>query len=168
MASFPAPAPAIPAARPKRHVILNDILRQLSPRGCSSNIHLFNGLPSEIRLKIWTSALQRYRILTVAVSNLGGPDTSPPTPHYSSTNRLGRIISGRKYFIEISLATDLASSSGCAVRREMLPLLSTGCISQPSTGPSTVATAVFQPGVRYLAYGGFWGGPDRNSRRYVT
>lgn len=101
MASASTPTPAIPSASvaPKRHVILNDLLAGSSGNGSHRTFHLFSKLPPEIGLKIWTYGLERYRILTVAVSDLGGPKTSPPTPHYCSANQLGRIVSGRKYFL---------------------------------------------------------------------
>ncbi|KAF4939202.1 hypothetical protein CGCF245_v003870 [Colletotrichum fructicola] len=71
------------------------------PTACGdASFHLFSQLPTELRLLIWQHALQRNRLLNVAVEEAESK-TVDETPRYSLVNSLGRPITGDNYSVTV-------------------------------------------------------------------
>ena len=83
-----------------------------------SQFHLFPTLPTELRRKIWRSALQQRRLIAITVTESApsGDHSPDPAPHptisttlsaYQSKNALGNIISGKIYSISVDVGQAL-------------------------------------------------------------
>ncbi|CAJ2499969.1 Uu.00g028220.m01.CDS01 [Anthostomella pinea] len=62
---------------------------------------LFPQLPTELRLKIWTTYLERNRIIAIKMMDSRRPEDFAPgvtrAPSYTAKNSLGKIVSGNPY-----------------------------------------------------------------------
>ena len=65
----------------------------------------FSSLPTELRIKIWRSTLERYRMIDLviypAIQEPEDFDAASDTRSYTKRNELGRIISGDGYWLRL-------------------------------------------------------------------
>ncbi|KAK9792854.1 putative 2EXR domain-containing protein [Seiridium cardinale] len=72
-------------------------LQIINPSYCRSEdaaFSRFSMLPTELRLRIWICSLERHRLIEVRID---APEDSAGARPYSTTNALGKLISGRNY-----------------------------------------------------------------------